>query len=399
MSSSSPPEGNGASHDRFASVVAICTVLTTLCAAAVGYVDARTARATEGSKVGALELSLDSLASQVEAWRATELQYDRFVQAQRARREAVNLRQQRLVTANNDPALRLEERRWEWLARRFERTSTRIAREQGTTPLTPAGRDGPETDPNFPAQYYARYTTLGGELLLAQRDAANEQETARAGQRSSLAVTLAVFGIAVFLFGFSLTPEGRRRGQLFARTAGALAVAAAINAGAASLRETAAAPDAAAASYAHGMVALETGEYDEAVLHFNRAIELRPTFARAYRERSTALFRADSPQVSGYTSLTSEDALARSNDDMRQAVKLGLTSPDILGSLGFGLFQEGLLADDNDLLEEAEEVTRQAVAADPREPVNLFNLGLIQLARDRPGEADATYREAVAKLM
>jgi hypothetical protein len=103
-----------------------------------------------------------------------------------------------------------------------------------------------------------------------------------------------VFGIAVFLFGFSLTPEGRRRGRLFAGTAGALAVAGAINAGAASLRETAVAPDAAAASYAHGMVALE--------------------------------------------------------------------------------------AEDEDLLEEAEEVTQRAVAADPREPVSLFNLGLIQLA-------------------
>jgi hypothetical protein len=180
LSSSSPPETaadppGAPPHDRFARVVAVCTVLTTLCAAAVGYIDARTARATEGDKVGALELSLNSLASQVEAWRAAELQYDRFTRVQRARRKAINARQQRLVTAGDDAALRLEEQRWEWLTRRFERTSARIARAQGTSPLTLGGRDGPTKDPGFPLRYFARYTTFGDEQLLALRDAANEQ--------------------------------------------------------------------------------------------------------------------------------------------------------------------------------------------------------------------------------
>jgi tetratricopeptide (TPR) repeat protein len=393
------PAPTGYLADPFARVVAICTVLATLLAAAVGYLDARTARATGGAKVGALELSLNSLASQVEARRAAELQYDRFAQAQRARQRAANARQERLVVGADPRAHALEERRWEWLAKETDRHSALIARAQGVSALTPRGRDGPREDPNFPTRFFARHTTFDGERLLALRDAANEQEAERGAQGSGYSVTLAMLAIAVFLFGFSLTPEGRLRGRLFAGTAIALSIAGIVNAAAAWLRDTDLASDAAAAAYARGVVALQTQEPKRAIGQFDRAIELRPTFARAYRDRATAVFTAYSPQISGYPSLTTRGALRRSNDDLRRAVQLGVKDKDVLTSLGFGLFEEGLLRRDRSLIEESVDVTRRAIAADPLNPVAQFNVGVALLALDRSSEAEEAYALAVPKLI
>lgn len=246
------------SRDRFARVVAICTVLTTLAAAGIGYLAARTIRGTGSAKVDALQVSLDSLARQVEANRAAQLQYDRFVRAQSERRRAANARSERLLLGGDDRRLRLEERRWESLARRTDFISARIARAQGVAPITPDGRDGPRQDPSFPTRFLARHTTFGGQRLFALRDAANEQAARRSAQISAYSVTLAMFAIAVFLFGFSLTPDGRLRGGLFAGTAGVLVATGAVIAAVAGLGDRPATPEAAADAYARGTVALAT---------------------------------------------------------------------------------------------------------------------------------------------
>ncbi|NUT56306.1 MAG: hypothetical protein HOQ03_10020, partial [Thermoleophilia bacterium] len=356
--------------DRFARFVAVCTVLTTLAAAGVGYVSARAARDSGGDKVGALQLSLDSLARQIEANRAAYLQLDRFTLAQKLRREAMNARSERLLFQRDERALTLEERRNEWLADRIERVSGQLARATGVSALTLNGRDGPATDKiAFPSRYLARNTTLDEQRLLALRDTTNEQELSRSRRLSAYSVTLALFAIAVFLFGFSLTPEGRIRGGLFAGTAGVLAIAGMLVTVGAGLRGPPDPPPQAAEAYARGSVAIEVGDYRTAIRELDRAIELNPDLARAWRARSTAEFRASSPQLTGYPSLTSPEALRRSNADLRKALDLGGDTPDLRLSLGFGLFEEGLMERDDDLLKEAVDVSRRAVAANPLDPV------------------------------
>ncbi len=386
-------------RERFTRVVAVCTVLTTLAAAGIGYLEARAIRGSGSADADALQLSLDSLAHQVEASRAAELQYDRFIRAQRQRRRAVNARAERLLLGGDERRLRLEEHRWEDLARRTDVVSARIARTQGVAAITPGSRDGPRRDEAFPDRFFARHTTFGGQRAFALRDAANEQDAKRSEQISAYSVTLAMFAIAVFLFGFSLTPEGRVRGGLFAGTAGALAVTGALIALVAGLGEQDAPAPEAADAYANAMVAASVGDTRRAVREFDRAIELRPTFARAYKERSSAIFQAGSPQLSGYPSLTRPDALRRSNDDLERALDLGLDSADVLISLGFGLFQEGLLSDDQKLVEEAAEISRRAVEADPRDPVSRFNLGVVLLALDREADALEAYRAGVPRVV
>jgi tetratricopeptide (TPR) repeat protein len=399
MTRDQPRKESGPLGDRFARVVAVCTVLTTLAAAGIGYLEARALGGSGTADADAQQLSLDSLARQVEATRAAELQYDRFVRAQRQRRRAENARAERVLGGGDRARLRLEERRWERLARRTDLVSGRIARAQGVAAITPDGRDSPGQDPLFPARFFARHTTYGGERAFALRDAANEQDEDRSEQISAYSVTLAMFAIAVFLFGFSLTPEGRRRGGIFAGTAGLLAITGAVVALVAGLREPQLAPEAAADHYAQGMVALETGDAKRAVKDFDKAIELRSSFARAYRERSAAIFQAGSPQVAGYPSLTRRENLQRSNDDLRRALELGVAEGDVLASLGFGLFQEGLVNKDEDLLEEAVDVNRSAVSAAPRDPVAAFNLGVALLAVDREADAREAYRDAVPKVV
>jgi tetratricopeptide (TPR) repeat protein len=388
-----------ASTDRFARIVAICTVVTTLAAAGIGYLEARTISGSGGAKVDAQQLSLDSLARQVDATRAANLQFDRFGIAEQDRLAAMTARSDRLLLPGSHRRLALAEHRREWLAKRTDRVSAQIASTYGAAAITLTGRDGPTQDPHFPDRFFARHTTFGEQRVLAIRDAANEQDAQRAHRISAYTATLAMFGIAVFLFGFSLTPEGRRRGVLFSSTAVGLVVLGASVAIVASAEGRPAPPDAAADAFADGEVALVTGDNRTAIRKFSRAIALHPTFARAYKERATAIFAEGSPQVSGYASLTNRDALQKSNDDLRRSLALGQDSADVLSSLGFGMYAQGLADRNTGLLREAVDTLRRAVRVQPLEPVAAFNLGVALLAVDREADAANAYAAAIPKLV
>jgi tetratricopeptide (TPR) repeat protein len=386
-------------HDRFARIVAICTVITTLAAAGVAYIGARTVRGSGDAKVDSVQMSLDSLADQAEANRAANLQYERFALAQEDRRAAINARSDRLLLGGDRQRLRIAERRREWLAERTDLVSAQIARATGVSSISLEGRDGPVGDPMFPTRFFARHTTYGSQRLLAIRDASNAQDAARSHRISAYAVTLAMFATAVFLFGFSLTPEGRVRGALFARAAGLLVAVGAVITIAAGFGSPPPAPAAAADAYADGRVALETGDPGEAIKDFDRAIALRPSFARAYEGRGLAIFQDASPQKTGYESLISRPALVRSNADLRRALELGDDSADVRSSLGFGLFSQGLIDHDAQLLREAVDMSERAVRANPRDAVAALNLGVALLAADREAEARRAYVQAVPRVL
>jgi tetratricopeptide (TPR) repeat protein len=386
-------------RDRFARVVAILTVVTTLAAAGVAYIGARTIRGSGDAKVDSVQMSLDSLADQAEAKRAANLQYERFAVAQQDRRAAINSRSDRLLLGGDTERLRIAERRREWLADRTDLVSAQIARATGVSAITLEGRDGPVGDQLFPTRFFARHTTFGSQRLLAIRDASNAQDAARSHRISAYAVTLAMFATAVFLLGFSLTPEGRVRGGLFAGAAGILVVGGAVVTIASGFGSPPPAPAEAADAYAEGRVALETGDTGDAIEHFDRAIDLRPSFTRAYEGRALAIFQDASPQKSGYESLVPRRALVRSNADLRRALALGSKSADVLLTLGFGLFSQGLMDRDGKLLDEAVDMSTRAVKANPQDPIAALNMGVVLLATDRDREAAAAYAAAVPKIL
>ena len=277
--------------------------------------------------------------------------------------------------------------------------SARIARTQGVAAITLDGRDGPRQDEAFPDRFFARHTTFGGQRAFALRDAANEQDAKRSEQISAYSVTLAMFAIAVFLFGFSLTPEGRVRGGLFAGTAGALAVTGALIALVAGLGEQDAPAPEAADAYANGMVAASVGDTRrrrEGVRPRDRAAadlraRVQGAFLRDLPGGLAAALRLPEPHAARRPAPLERRPRTRPRPRARQCGRPD--QPWVRALPG------GTPSDDQELVEEAAEISRRAVEADPRDPVSRFNLGVVLLALDREADALEAYRAGVPRVV
>jgi hypothetical protein len=159
------------------------------------------------------------------------------------------------------------------------------------------------------------------------------------------------------------------------------------------------APDQAAEAFADGRVALKLAvtpeDYRAAYDPFTRAIELRPTFALAFVNRSEAAFYTGAARTTGFSSHTTPEALAASIADLEEALDLGLETRLVFGNLGFYRFLQGLQTSDPSVLEEAVDYTAAAVELDPTDPILRYNYAAALLAEGRIEEARAAYREGV----
>jgi hypothetical protein len=186
-------------------------------------------------------------------------------------------------------------------------------------------------------------------LLSARRDAANEQADAAENRFVHFTAALTLFAVAVFLFGYSLTPQGQRRRNLFVRVAAGFVVAGGIWALVHVLAGSPQPPEAAAVAYADGQVALNGNDYVTADKAFSRAVDLRDKFVDAWvglsAAKSSEGFPAGTAAVSDSegTQITSVSALKTAIHADQRAIDSGSQSPVTRFGFGADLLYLGLL--------------------------------------------------------
>ena len=210
----------------------------------------------------------------------------------------------------------------------------------------------PQQDPSFPNRF-TQLTQWSSYRLTALRDAANQQADAAEAQSVHYAAILTMLAVAVFLFGYSLTPQGRSRRRLFSTVAGSFVLVAGVWALFQALSPVQKPPDAAATAFANGEVQLQSGDPEPAIVSFTRAIKLRPEFVDAYADRAQAEFAAGIPRIgsgtdalpttAGPVTVPSREALDKAVEDNLKAREAGSESATVLADLGRDLFYRGIV--------------------------------------------------------
>ncbi len=386
-----PTAGEDTDTDRFARAIAIATVLATLIGAAIGYLQSQSSSAGGRASADAQALTTAALGALGADRERAQVQYDLFVQRQSELRRASTALEERFFGgpgAEERAALKLEQERYVRLAERTAGTARQLEERGGAPALDPAGPEGPARDGAFPTRYFAN-TAREGIRLAALRDAANEESGDRGAQGSSYTVMLTLLAVAVYLFGFSLTPHGRANRRLFASVAGLLTVVATGWAAFVALDVPDRAPDEAAEAFATGRVANFLGDYRDAIRALGRAVELRPTFARALQLRAEARLSLAAPFPGGATTLTPDEVLENVLDDQQRARALGSTNVELTRSLSASLLQLGLRERSDDRLQQAVVIAREAEQEDEASPAPTFDRAVAELALGREEEARA----------
>jgi tetratricopeptide (TPR) repeat protein len=386
--------------DRFGRAIAIVTVLATLCGAWTAVLQANAIRHHDEAAATAQELSAETLGVRSTAEGAARVQLERFELAEQQRARAALARQELLFSAGGRAReLRIEERRWESIAEQTDRQSEAIAKQDDAEPLKADSEFGPSTDPTFPLRYLAQ-SRRESYVLAAERAGANRKAARAENQYTKFAVSFTMLAIAVFLFGYSLTPHGRPRRRLFAGTASIFVAVAATNALVTSLNPPKAPPRAAAEAYAEGQVAADSSKPHQAVEHFTQAIKLDSGFADAYVARAEALFLESAPQALGSgASVTTPDALVKVIADERKARSLGIKDPLFYSELGSDLLSLGLHRHDKGNLKDAANLLRKAAHQAEGDASTTYDLGATLTALGRYKDAAAAFHDAVERTM
>ena len=385
--------------DRFSRAVAIATVLATLIGAAIGYLQSQASGAESRASADAQALTTAAFGALGTDRERAQVQYDLFVRGQTQLRRASTALEERFFgdpDAGERAALALEETRFAALAERMAQTAERLAEGGGAPVLDPSGPEGPARDGAFPTRYFAN-TAREGIRLTALRDAANEESGERGAQSSSYTVMLTLLAIAVYLFGFSLTPHGRANRRLFATVAGLLTAVATSWGVFVTLDAPERAPDEAAEAFAAGRIANFLGDYPQAIVALDRAVELRPTFARAYQLRAEARLSQSAPFPGGATVLTEPGALEPVLADQERARGLGSTNAELTRSLAASLLQLGLREHSDHRLQQAVDIAREAEIEDPTSPAATFDRAVAELAMGNEDAAEQAFADAAEK--
>ncbi|HEY8763260.1 MAG TPA: hypothetical protein VIM18_03655 [Solirubrobacteraceae bacterium] len=384
---------------RFTRLVAAAIVLTTLAAATTAYLQARATRTHENATSHATELATEGVSTRSRSDQAAQMLVDRYDVAQQQRARAAAAEQRAFFgPTSGRAALVAERKRWLTVAIETERNTDSIAASYELPPITADSPLGPAGDRFFPARYLAA-SRREADRLGALRDAANQQGDQAESQLGRYGISLTVFAVAVFLFGYSLTPHARQRRRLFAGSAAAFALAGCAWTVAVAARPPRLAPDRAASAFADGRVAYDSEHYALAVRDFTRSLDSWPDYAQAYTLRAKAEFAAGSPQLDVPLSLTTVAALSAATRDEQRAIDLRSEDSGLLVNAGYHLFYLGLLRNDAASMERGLGYSREAARARPTDPVPQFNAGVTLLALDRRSEARAAYADAVSRTI
>ena len=409
-------------HDRFARFIPIATVLTTLIAALVAFAQASALSLHDRADARAEEYGALALNAAAVNRGKAEVQIDRFNLLTRELRAADNasLFDQ---YGNSTPASKLEPVRWKAVAAQTETDTAAIAATdriayicapslQKHCSTTNAGYS-PQQDPSFPNRFMQQ-TQWSSYRLTALRDGANQQADQAETHSVHYAAILTMLAVAVFLFGYSLTPQGRARRRLFSTVAGGFVLVAGVWALVQALSPVQTPPDAAAAAFANGKVELETGSPEAAIVSLTRAIKLRPEFVDAYAERAQAEYNAGIPRIgsgtnalpttAGPVTVPDREALNKAVEDNLKAREAGSESATVLSDLGRDLFDRGLVTGSSaDLLASHQDLEEAVAKLRSQDHASLLvaaaelRMAADDLALGRE-EADHEYAQAAATL-
>ncbi len=378
-------------QDRLSGVVAVIMAFATLAAAVTGFLQADASQIAGDRRDEAEQQALQALASAQSSRETAQVELETFARWVEQRTQAGNALLASLYAAN-DPVrhngLLLEQQRWETIAAATLKQSA----------LDPESEFGPEGDPTFPQRYFA-VASQESLRLNALQDAANEEASKLDERAAGYTAILAMLAVALYLFGLTLAVAGRWLRVGFLSVGLAMLGVALLWMGQTAISPPYETRDEAATEYAQARVANATAHdsagYQTAEAHYSRAVQLRPTFARAYAERAGVIFVGSSPQRSGFTSIAPPEALARARADLQTALSLGLENAPTLGSLGFYTFAEGVQSANIGLLNQSVDYTRRAILLDATEPIYRYNLAVALCAAGRFDEARGAYQDAV----
>lgn len=436
-------------------LIAVAAVVTTLLAALTGYFQAAALSAHDQAEIRAERLGVLSLDAAAGNSDQAQVQVERFQLLQAAERQHANA-DAFWTYAQQQPA-RLDAARWQHVTGALQSDTAKIAQQQlllatcpaaSETPCPVGAAEGPqpaerrlpvicspsidqscgaargqggwyspEEDPSFPTRYH-QAAQREAYFLSAQRDAYNQRANAAETRFVHLAAGLTVFAVAVFLFGYSLTPQGTRRRRLFTRVAsvfvlfGAGWVLYSLAGGIPNPSGPSSAAYRASVAYADGEVAFHDAEYSLAVRDLGSAVRLQPKLVGAWTDFAQANYNAGTPQRDLDNEVTQIPTLASMRADVdadRHAIAAGSESPTVRFDLGATLLYIGLLKHDNGLVRQSRSVSADAAArflADRRQGRHPgeyllfaeFNAAEADLADRSPGYR-AEYRAAIAQTL
>ena len=407
---------------RFKNWMAVAAVAVTLLGALVAYEQSEAIKTSDAAGVQAQRLGVEAVEARAAASDAAELQYSRFLLLELERRRLGNAWQAHTL---GDRASRLTIQRLRTVASRTIGATNAIAAAQtsalehppaaldsvlgrplcpvtapdaGLTPTCASAALGPDQDLAFPRKYFAD-ASWNAERLTALRDAALARGSEREGQIVAYTITLSTFAVAIFLFGFTLTPQAGERGELFAVAAAVLVTIALIYAGYQALHAPAHGRDSAAAGrYADGVVDFAKGDYAGGSSALAAALRLRPDFARAYYQHARAVEAREAPPSSHDDPLVLVPVatLRQEIGDLRAAGRNGLSLADATNRLAADLAQLGIKTSAPGALAESAALATQAARANPADPAPELIRGLALLALGHPQLASGAYRRALS---
>jgi tetratricopeptide (TPR) repeat protein len=364
---------------RYGRFIAVAVVLTTLVGALVAFAQASALRTHDQADAraeanGALALNTAA----VDRGKA-ETQIDRFnlLTQQIRQADSATLTNQYGTTSR---ANTLDAARWNGIAKQTESDTAAIASSQDipyicSTSLQKhcSARDAsfsPERDPEFPNRYMEQ-SQWHAYRLTALRDAANQQADDAEGKFVNYAAALTMLAVAVFLFGYSLTPQGQARRILYSRVAVVFVVVAGVWALYQVLTPVATPPDAAATAFANGQVAENTANDQAAIADYNRALAMRPRFVDAYIDRADVEYDAGIPHtgtgansatiLAGGVTVPTRAALDKATADLEHAHDDGSNSATLYSDLAGDLGYRGLLENSSSDLSQSRTYAQQAI--------------------------------------
>jgi hypothetical protein len=370
-----------AEHGRYGRLIAVAVVLTTLVAALVAFAQASALRTHDLADARAEIDGAQALDAAAVGRGKAETQINRFnlLVQQVHQADAASLFQQWGTPSQQTHLAAL---RWGSVSRQTEADTSAIAASQRIPYIcsptiqkncsSTTASFSPEQDPQFPTRYMQQ-SQWPAYRLTALRDAANEQADDAESKFVNYAAALTMLAVAVFLFGYSLTPQGQARRILYSRVAGAFVLVAGIWALVQVATPLATPPAAAATAFADGKVAAGDLNDQAAIADFNRALALRPRFVDAYIDRAAVEYDAGIPHLgtganslpttAGGATIPSTAALDRATSDLEQARSDGSTSSTLLANLAGDLTYRGLLTNSNSDLNQSRSYAEQAIAA------------------------------------
>ena len=409
-------------HGRFGRLIAIAVVLTTLVAALVAFAQASALRTHDQADARAERYGALALNAAAVGRGKAQTQIDRFTLLTQQVRQAGN------ATlfgeyGTNSQATKLTAARWNSIAGQTEADTAAIASSQGipyicaptiqkNCPATDASYS-PEQDPEFPNRYMQQ-SQWSAYRLSALREAANQQADDAEAKFVHYAAALTMLAVAVFLLGYSLTPQGQSRRHLYSRVAVVFVAVAGVWALYQVLTPVAKPPDAAATAFANGSVAAGDLNDQAAIGDYNRALALSPRFVDAYIQRAQVQYDAGIPHVgigavalpttAGGMTVPSRAAIDKATADLEKAHDAGSNSGTLFANLAADLTYRGLLENNNSDLAQSHGYGEQALQKlkDQENAASLLAVTYFILAEDDLAqggrEADQEYRAAEAQL-